>query len=121
MAPEITQSNGRQTESYTRFPFISECCQVSFLFRGKDEKKLHEAMDALAGAGAQAARLISRLKAQGKVSRQIVYEFDKEATLWVPSFVLLNDDRIITDNLALIAIENLPNGLSLGLTRTNSL
>lgn len=96
-------------------------CQVSFLFRGKDEKKLHEAMDALAGAGAQAARLISRLKAQGKVSRQLVYEFDKEATLWVPSFVLLNDDRIITDNLALIAIENLPNGLSLGLTRTNSL
>jgi len=78
-------------------------------------------MDALAGAGAQAARLISRLKAQGKVSRQMVYEFDKEATLWVPSFVLLNDDRIITDNLALIAIENLPNGLSLGLTRTNSL
>lgn len=51
----------------------------------------------------------------------MVYEFDKEATLWAPSFVLLNDDSIITDNLALIAIENLPNGLSLGLTRTNSL
>ena len=96
-------------------------CQVSFLFRGKDSKKLHAAMDALAGAGAQAALLISRLKAQGKVCRQMVYEFDKEAILWVPSFALLNDDRIITDNLALIAIENLPSGLSLGLTRTNSL
>jgi hypothetical protein len=96
-------------------------CQVSFLFRGKDEKKLHEAMDALAGAAAQAAQLISSLKAQGKISRQMVYEFNNEALLWAPSFVLLNDDRIITDNLALIAIENLPKGLSLGLTRSNSL
>ncbi|WP_236191261.1 hypothetical protein [Pseudomonas paraglycinae] len=96
-------------------------CQVSFLFRGRDEKKLHEAMDALAGAAAQAARLISGLKSQGKISRQMVYEFDKETLLWAPSFVLLNDDRIITDNLALIAIENLPKGLSLGLTRSNLL
>ena len=96
-------------------------CQVSFLFRGKDEKKLHEALDALAGAAAQAARLISGLKALGKISRQLVYEFDKEALLWAPSFVLLDDDRIITDNLALISIENLPKGLSLGLTRSNSL
>ncbi|MNL79879.1 hypothetical protein D3C87_2065790 [compost metagenome] len=78
-------------------------------------------MDALAGAAAQAARLISKLKTQGKISRQMVYEFDKEALLWAPSFVLLNDDRIITDNLALIAIENLPKGLSLGLTRSNSM
>ncbi|NKI46520.1 hypothetical protein HFV06_09285 [Pseudomonas fluorescens] len=96
-------------------------CQVSFLFRGKDEKKLHQAMDAMAGAAAQAARLISRLKGLGKVSRQLVYEFDKENNLWAPSFVLLDDDRIITDNLALIALENLPQGLSLGLTRRNSL
>lgn len=96
-------------------------CQVSFLFRGKNEAKLHEAMDALAGAAAQAALLISRLKSQGKISRQMVYEFDKEALIWAPSFVVLDDDRIITDNLALIAIENLPKGLSLGLTRSNSL
>ncbi|WP_369781800.1 hypothetical protein [Pseudomonas sp. WC2401] len=96
-------------------------CQVSFLFRGNDERKLHLAMDALAGAAAQAARLISRLKSQGKISRQMVYEFNKDTLLWAPSFVLLNDDRIITDNLALIAIGNLPKGLSLGLTRSNSL
>jgi hypothetical protein len=96
-------------------------CQVSFLFRGKDVKKLNDALDALAGAAAQAARLISRLKAQGMASRQLVYEFDKEALLWAPSFAVLNDDRIITDNLALIAIENLPKGLSLGLTRSKSL
>ncbi|WP_449438630.1 hypothetical protein [Pseudomonas migulae] len=96
-------------------------CQVSFLYRGKDVKKLHEALDASAGAAAQAARLISRLKAQGMIIRQLVYEFDKEALLWAPSFALLDDDRIITDNLALIAIENLPKGLSLGLTRSGSL
>jgi hypothetical protein len=96
-------------------------CQISFLFRGKDEIKLHAAMDALAGAAAQAARLVSRLKAQGKIARQMVYEFDKDALLWAPSFILLDDDRIITDNLALIGIENLPDGLSLGLTRSNSL
>ncbi|MCQ3002491.1 hypothetical protein NLO98_22330 [Pseudomonas syringae] len=103
------------------FHSYQDGCQVSFLFRGKDEKKLHEAMDTLAGAAAQAARVISKLKSQGKISRQMVYEFDKEALLWAPSFVVLNDDRIITDNLALIAIENLPKGLSLGLTRSNSL
>lgn len=96
-------------------------CQVSFLFRGKDEKKLRQAMDLLAGAAAQAARLISRLKGLGKISRQLVYEFDDETLQWSPSFVLLDDGRIITDNLALIAIENLPQGLSLGLTRSNSL
>lgn len=96
-------------------------CQVSFLFRGKDQEKLHKALDALASAAAQAARIISTLKSQGKISRQMVYEFDNEALLWGPSFVLLDDDRIITDSLALIAIENLPSGLSLGLTRRNSL
>lgn len=96
-------------------------CQVSFLFRGNDVKKLHQAMDTLSGAAAQAAQLVSRLKSQGKISRQLVYEYDKEALLWSPSFVLLNDDRIITDNLALIAIENLPKGLSLGMTRSSSI
>lgn len=96
-------------------------CQVSFLFRGKDVKKLHKALEELAGAAAQAAEIISRLKAQGKISKQMVYEFDKEALLWSPSFVLLDDERIITDNLALIAIENLPKGLSLGLSRNSSL
>lgn len=96
-------------------------CQISFLFRGKDEKILHAALEKLAGAAVQAAQLVSRLKIQGKVSKQLVYEFDKDAFLWSPSFVILSDGRIITDNLALIAIENLPKGLSLGLTRSDSL
>lgn len=96
-------------------------CQVSFLFRGKDVKKLYAAHDALSDAAAQAARLISRLKNQGMDSRQLVYEFDKETLLWAPSFAVLNDDRIITDNLSLISIEQLPKQLSLGLTKKESL
>jgi len=98
-----------------------DSCQVSFIFRGKDVKKLYEAHDALSDAAPQAARLVSRLKDMGLPSRQLVYEFDKEALLWAPSFAVLEDDRILTDNLALISIENLPDQLSLGLTRKKSL
>lgn len=103
------------------FHSFHDDCQISFLYRGKDVKKLHEALDASAAAAVQAARLVSRLRDQGMTSKQLVYEFDKEAILWAPSFVVLDDGRIITDNLALISIENLPKGLSLGMTRTKSL
>lgn len=96
-------------------------CQVSFLFRGTDKGKHSAAMDALPNAATQAAQLVERLKSHGMPSRQLIYEFDKEILRWTPSFAVLNDDRIITDNLALITIERLPNGLSLGLTRKNSL
>lgn len=96
-------------------------CQVSFIFRGKDVEKLYKAHDALCDAAPQAARLVSRLKAMGLPSRQLVYEFDKEGLLWTPSFAVLEDDRILTDNLALISIEHLPNQLSLGLTKKKSL
>jgi len=96
-------------------------CQVSFLFRGKDVKKLYEAHDALSEAASQAALLVSRLKAMGLPSRQLVYEFDKEGLLWAPSFAVLEDDRILTDNLALISIELLPDQLSLGLAKKKSL
>lgn len=92
-------------------------CQVSFLFRGKDVSLHYAAHDVLPNAGAQAAQLISKLKARGMAGRQLIYEFDKEALMWYPSYAVLNDDRIITDNGELIAIEQLPTGLSLGLTR----
>jgi hypothetical protein len=39
------------------------------------------------------------------------------ALKWFPSYAILNDSRIITDNGTLIAIEQLPTGLSLGLSR----
>ncbi|WP_416740189.1 hypothetical protein ACM1ZW_03975 [Pseudomonas sp. NFX71] len=96
-------------------------CQVSFLIRGKDVKKHYAAHDSLSAAAAQAATLVAKLKARGAPARQLVYEFDKELLLWHPSFAVLDDKRIVTDNLALIAIEQLPAGLSLGLTRSQSL
>ncbi len=96
-------------------------CQVSFLFRGKDVNKHYTAHDALPAAAAQAAQLIEKLKAREMPARQLIYEFDKAALTWYPSYAVLQDSRIITDNATLIAIENLPTGLSLGLSRGDSL
>lgn len=96
-------------------------CQVSFLFRGKDVKQHYAAHAALPSAAAQAAQLVANLKALGMPSRQLVYEFDKENGLWSPSFAVLNDNRIVTNNLALIAVEQLPSGISLGLSAGKSL
>jgi hypothetical protein len=96
-------------------------CQVSFLFRGKDVKRHYAAHDALPKAAAQASQLVAKLKARGIAGRQLIYEFDKEALIWFPSYAVLNDDRIIIDNSELIAIEQLPTGLSLGLSRGKSL
>lgn len=92
-------------------------CQVSFLFRGKDVKQHYAAHEALPNAAAQAAQLVGNLKARGMAGRQLIYEFDKEALIWFPSYAVLNDNRIITDNGELISIEQLPTGLSLGLVR----
>ena len=90
-------------------------CQVSFLLRGKNVRQHYTAHDALPNAAAQAAQLVTKLKARGMAVRQLTYEFDKEALKWFPSYAILNDNRIITDNYELIAIEQLPTGLSLGL------
>lgn len=92
-------------------------CQVSFLFRGKDVKVHYAAHDLLPAAAAQAAALIAKLKHRGLPPRQLVYEFNSGASIWYPSYVVLHDNRIITDNTALIAIEQLPTSLSLGLSR----
>ena len=91
-------------------------CQVSFLFRGKDVGQHYAAHDALPNAAAQAAQLVAKLKAREMAGRQLIYEFDKEALIWFPSYAVLKDNRIITDNGELIAIEQLPTGLSLGLS-----
>lgn len=92
-------------------------CQISFLLRGKDVKLHYSAHDVLSNAAAQAAELVAKLKARGMAARQLIYEFDKEALVWFPSYAVLKDNRIITDNVELIAIEQLPTGLSLGLSR----
>jgi len=90
-------------------------CQVSFLLRGKDIKVHYKAHDGLPAAAAQGAALIASLKARSCPARQLVYEFDKEMLRWYPSFAILTDGRIITDSLTLIAFEQLPSDLSLGL------
>lgn len=92
-------------------------CEISFLLRGTDKNKHYAAHDALSDAAAQAAQLVHNLKARGVPGKKLVYEFDKEALKWSPSFAILNDDRIITDNTVLIAIEQLPRELSLGVSR----
>ncbi|MBU9190469.1 hypothetical protein [Burkholderia gladioli] len=92
-------------------------CEVLFLLRGKDVGQHYAAHEALPDAAAQAASLIANLKARNAPARQLVYEFDKEVSKWYPSYAVLNDDRIVTDKIELIAIENLPSNLSLGLSR----
>lgn len=92
-------------------------CQVSFLFRGNNVRLNYAAHDKLSNAAAQAAQLVVNLEARGTPGRQLNYEFDKEALRWFPSFAILSDGRIVVDCVELIAIEQLPAGLSMGLNR----
>lgn len=91
-------------------------CQVSFIVRGRDIQTNYEAMETLSHASLQADRLISNLKANGKVVIEIAYEYDKDSKRWYPSFAILADGTFITDNQKLIISEELPSGLSLGIT-----
>jgi hypothetical protein len=90
-------------------------CLVSFIFRGRDVKRHYAAHDALPIAVAQAAQLITNMKRTGNAPKLISYEFDSQDDKWFPSHAELNDGRFITDNNALIAIEQLPSNLSLGM------
>lgn len=95
-------------------------CQVFFIFRGKDVKQHYASHRMLSSAGVQAAELIRKLIHQDKVPTQLTYEWDKEAQLWYPSYAVLTDKSIIVDRGTLIAMENLPDGLSLGFSKGNS-
>jgi hypothetical protein len=92
-------------------------CQISFIFRGKDVKRHCSAHDALPGAANQATKLLKNLKDSNLEPVVITYEFHQKDDIWFPSFVELRDGRLITDNITLIAVERLPSGLSLGLSR----
>jgi len=87
-------------------------CEVLFLFRGNDVKQHYDAHDALPIAAAQAAKLIAAMKNKRAIPISLVYEF--EQSRWFPSYAILNDGRIVTDSNILIAIEQLPTGLSMG-------
>jgi hypothetical protein len=90
-------------------------CYISFIIRGTNVKRNYAAHDALPLAAAQAVALVANLKAAGAAPKKLVYEFHKEDDIWFPSFAELHDGRFISDNNALIAIEKLPRGLSLGI------
>lgn len=92
-------------------------CQVSFLLRGNDRSIHFKAHEELSDAAVKAAGLISRMKSRGTPARQLVYEFDKEALRWFPSYAILFNNKIITSDTALIALEQLPSELSLGIRR----
>jgi hypothetical protein len=92
-------------------------CRMSFLFRGNDVKRHYAAHDAQPGAAAQAAQLVANLKNRGHEPKLVLYEFHPEELKWYPSFVELEDGKLITDNAILIAVEQLPSGLSLGIMR----
>lgn len=92
-------------------------CQISFLFRSKNVKTLYAAHDGLAAAAAQGARLVDHLVARGGPPRTLTYEFDPEAGRWYPSYAELMDGTFVSDRNILVAFEQLPSELSLGLVR----
>jgi hypothetical protein len=90
-------------------------CDVSFILRGKNVARAYTAHEALPEAAARAERLIARMIASRVAPVRLVYEFHTSQDRWYPSYAELDDGRIVTDDMALIAAENLPTGLSLGL------
>lgn len=94
-------------------------CTVSFIIRGKGVKHHRQANALLSDAARKAHRLIENLKRADLTPVKLVYEFDRDEELWAPSFAKLADGRLLSDNLVLIAAEDLPKGLSLGLALKN--
>lgn len=94
--------------------FQGDCC-VSFMFRGNDVALQYEAHENLAAAAARAASLVTQMRKAGLGPMRLVYEFHATQRVWYPSFAELSDGRLVSDNAKLIAIEQLPSGLSLGL------
>lgn len=90
-------------------------CAVSFMLRGKDVARHYKAYDALPNAALRAQHLVETMVASGLNPARLMYEFQADSDLWAPSFAELGDGRLVSDNLTLIAVENLPTSLSLGL------
>ncbi|WNZ48668.1 hypothetical protein Q2T42_12605 [Leptolyngbya boryana CZ1] len=90
-------------------------CEVSFLIRGKDVKCHYDAHDSLPIAAAQAASLISSMKSRNAAPLTLVYEFDSQLTRWFPSYATLEDGRLVSNQNMLIALEQHPTGLSIGI------
>lgn len=98
--------------------FHGGCC-ISFMFRDSDVARQYKAHEGLAGAAARAAQLVGQMQAARLAPVRLVYEFHASDDLWYPSFAELSDGRLVSDNAALIAVEKLPQGLSLGIDRAS--
>lgn len=94
-------------------------CHVLFLLRGSSIGQHYAAHEKISDAATQAAQLIAHLKERKLMPKQVVYEFTPADQRWSPSSATLADGRLITSHAALIAIEQAPVGLSLGLTRNS--
>jgi hypothetical protein len=92
-------------------------CQVSFIFRGKDVASLYAAYEALPISAAQAAKLVSGFQSRGIAVSSIVYEFEPKIPRWFPSYAQLADGRLVSDSITLVALEQLPLSVSIGLVR----
>ena len=88
-------------------------CHVSFLLRGRDVELLYAAQAALPTAAVQAAKLIDTFALENTKLATLTYEFQQSR--WFPSYGILADGRIISDRSILIAYEQIPKTLSLGL------
>lgn len=93
-------------------------CEVSFIIRRARVESHYKAHEQMADAAVRAARLISNLNRRGMPPRKLVYEFDRDGSVWYPSYAILKNSAIISRPSTLIAIEQLPKGLSLGLGRS---
>jgi hypothetical protein len=90
-------------------------CYVSFIFRGTHTQRHYAAHDALPAAAIQAQCLIVNMKSGGFAPKHLVYEYHPQNDKWFPSYAELFDGRLVTDNALLIAVEQLPSSVSLGL------
>ncbi|HWH57996.1 MAG TPA: hypothetical protein VN682_10215 [Terriglobales bacterium] len=88
-------------------------CTVSFLIRGREVEQHYAAHAALPTAAAQAAKLIDTFAQLNANLGTLFYEF--EQSRWVPSYGILFDGRIVSDRSVLIAYEQIPKSLSMGL------
>jgi hypothetical protein len=92
-------------------------CTVSFLLRGRDVDQHYAAHAALPAAAAQAAQLIDNFRKKNLPLNTLTYEFEQGR--WFPSYGIVVDGRIISDPGLLIAFEQIPKSLSIGLLRKN--
>jgi hypothetical protein len=88
-------------------------CTVSFLLRGRDIEQHYAAHAAVPTAAAQAAKLIDTFAQFNPKLITLFYEF--EQSRWFPSYGILADGRIVSDRSVLIAYEQVPKTLSMGL------